>query len=764
MPTPREAYTNSVQREGYSGVRHQAADFGAAGEILGRAAQGFGQQLGKVADDLGEIKERYDVAAVKQADAEDAIEIARIRATALTVKGMGAPAAVEESRVAIEKIRSTRLASMKSSRQQGLYSDIFNQRKAATETDFVTHSITQLDVAERGSALARAESSMTLAMDNYNTPEFDKNMDAALKEYAVGHRNESADEINLGQRKVASAIHRGVIETLITDPAKLDEAEERLIKFAKYISHDDERALRKQLNPLLDEQEGDTDFGMVLAGGAPPADGQADADAPTPAVPRQQGEPVKNVFSHVVGGATGGAIRSGYGRRGAPVAGASTFHGGVDIPAPPGSPIRPPMSGKVLGKPWFDDKGGYQIRVQHTNGMITGYAHMRSASVLKEGDTVDSTTTLGGVGSTGKSTGNHLHFTVRDAAGNKVDPEKISWKEAALAPPAKGGSRLPRYEGDRNELPELLDRVHAVATANNWSAKRYERAITRARQHAGVNEQVYNAQYEDLKDGVWGKIADLDGGDGLTSVAQLGGGFGELRGQDRLTVKNLIQTNIKRNAGGGEGEANSAYYAEVRLAAESDDPKIRGQFLGADFRADPSLTKAERLRLSLLQVDMRKAGDTTLATTHGKVNTFINKYAGAAQIATPKGTTSTDVERNNRRRAILFDTVNTELAAAQKDKGRTLNDDEIDGIVQRQTFNLVRVDAEGRKIAGGPKYLLDRTPKAAGTSDRLRDEDKDTGIGSMPQNTRNSIIRGLRSKGIAPTAENVLRVYLRGRS
>ena len=103
MPTPREAYTNSVQREGYSGVRHQAADFGAAGEILGRAAQGFGQQLGKVADDLGEIKERYDVAAVKQADAEDAIEIARIRATALTVKGMGAPAAVEESRVAMKR-------------------------------------------------------------------------------------------------------------------------------------------------------------------------------------------------------------------------------------------------------------------------------------------------------------------------------------------------------------------------------------------------------------------------------------------------------------------------------------------------------------------------------------------------------------------------------------------------------------------------------------------------------------------------------------
>lgn len=68
MPTPREAYTNSVERQGVSGARHRAADFGAAGEAIGRAVQGFGQDLGRVAGDVAKIEERDAELAAREAD------------------------------------------------------------------------------------------------------------------------------------------------------------------------------------------------------------------------------------------------------------------------------------------------------------------------------------------------------------------------------------------------------------------------------------------------------------------------------------------------------------------------------------------------------------------------------------------------------------------------------------------------------------------------------------------------------------------------
>ena len=118
-----------------------------------------------------------------------------------------------------------------------------------------------------------------------------------------------------------------------------------------------------------------------------------------------------------------GRITSKFGKRKAPIAGASTYHNGVDIAVPAGTEIKSPWDGTVL-QTYSNDAGGRQMIVTHTNGYRTGYAHLsafraRAGQQVKAGDTICLS------GNTGRSTGPHLHFTLTNPDGAKIDPETI---------------------------------------------------------------------------------------------------------------------------------------------------------------------------------------------------------------------------------------------------------------------------------------------------------------------------------------------------
>ncbi len=117
--------------------------------------------------------------------------------------------------------------------------------------------------------------------------------------------------------------------------------------------------------------------------------------------------------------AGGGRISSEYGFRSDPFTGQRRFHHGLDIAAPQGNPIRPVASGKVV---FSGRKGGYGnvVDVKHLDGTVTRYAHNRVNNV-KVGDAVTRDTVIGEVGSTGRSTGPHVHFEVRKR-GERIDP------------------------------------------------------------------------------------------------------------------------------------------------------------------------------------------------------------------------------------------------------------------------------------------------------------------------------------------------------
>ena len=114
-----------------------------------------------------------------------------------------------------------------------------------------------------------------------------------------------------------------------------------------------------------------------------------------------------------------GRISSVFGYRTHPVTGVRKLHSGLDIAAPSGTPLSAAAGGRVVLADWF---GGYGLTViiDHGGGVATLYAHQSRLSV-STGDTVSSGNTIGYVGSTGLSTGPHVHFEVR-TDGSSEDP------------------------------------------------------------------------------------------------------------------------------------------------------------------------------------------------------------------------------------------------------------------------------------------------------------------------------------------------------
>ncbi len=115
----------------------------------------------------------------------------------------------------------------------------------------------------------------------------------------------------------------------------------------------------------------------------------------------------------------GGVVSSGYGGRQDPIDAGYEWHSGVDIAADFGAPVYAAAAGTVEAAGWNGGYGRY-IRLNHGNGYSTAYGHM-SGLAVSAGQRVTKGEIIGFVGSTGYSTGPHLHYEVL-ADGQQVDP------------------------------------------------------------------------------------------------------------------------------------------------------------------------------------------------------------------------------------------------------------------------------------------------------------------------------------------------------
>ncbi|HWU61615.1 MAG TPA: M23 family metallopeptidase [Ensifer sp.] len=148
----------------------------------------------------------------------------------------------------------------------------------------------------------------------------------------------------------------------------------------------------------------------------------------------------------------GGIFKSGFGMRRHPILGYMRMHTGVDWAAPRGTPIIATGNGTVEKAGW--DRGGYgnQTIIRHANGYETSYNHQSAiAKDVVEGAKIHQGQVIGWIGTTGQSTGPHLHYEMI-VNGNKVDPLKIRLPDGK----SLSGDALAKFGAERKRIDALL--------------------------------------------------------------------------------------------------------------------------------------------------------------------------------------------------------------------------------------------------------------------------------------------------------------------
>jgi murein DD-endopeptidase MepM/ murein hydrolase activator NlpD len=149
-----------------------------------------------------------------------------------------------------------------------------------------------------------------------------------------------------------------------------------------------------------------------------------------------------------------GIMRSGFGARHHPLLRFTKMHTGVDWAAPMGTPIYAAGNGVIEKMGWEGGYGKY-VRLRHTNGYETAYGHMSAfARNLEEGKRVRQGQVIGYVGSTGLSTGAHLHYEIL-VNGRFLDPMRIRLPRGRVLE----GTLLTGFEQERDRLDKTMNRA-----------------------------------------------------------------------------------------------------------------------------------------------------------------------------------------------------------------------------------------------------------------------------------------------------------------
>ena len=147
----------------------------------------------------------------------------------------------------------------------------------------------------------------------------------------------------------------------------------------------------------------------------------------------------------------GGRLSSRYGKRRHPVLGYTRMHRGIDFAAPRGTPIMAAGDG-VIERAGRNGAYGKYVRIRHNARYKTAYGHLKStAKGIRRGKRVRQGQIIGTVGSTGRSTGPHLHYEVL-ASGRQVNPMRVKLPSGRKL----AGAELARFEATRTEITAAL--------------------------------------------------------------------------------------------------------------------------------------------------------------------------------------------------------------------------------------------------------------------------------------------------------------------
>ena len=157
-------------------------------------------------------------------------------------------------------------------------------------------------------------------------------------------------------------------------------------------------------------------------------------------------------------------ITSRFGKRRHPVLGYTRMHKGVDYGVPTGTPIWSVGEGRIL-RAGLNGGYGKFVEIKHANGWVSRYAHLSRIDV-KRGQKVKQKDIIGAVGSTGMSTGPHLHYELL-REGKHVNPQSQKFKRGKPL----SGEALERYRESVSRVSDRLDSLGVATSNSNVSEK-----------------------------------------------------------------------------------------------------------------------------------------------------------------------------------------------------------------------------------------------------------------------------------------------------
>ncbi|WP_082699862.1 M23 family metallopeptidase [Novosphingobium barchaimii] len=288
----------------------------------------------------------------------------------------------------------------------------------------VSAGTAQAALAGREAKVARAEHSVEQYRENIDTVAsnlarrqkfIEQMVDAHISELPEGDeaaQPQSTDETGLEAKKISAALPQA--GTLAGIEARQLALVERLTRYANDRSRTATDAIRKLgLNPRAMIASGRTAEGGPLLKLATASNGSIDPRFRRMGQSLARMDALESGLASIpqVSPAHVAYVSSSYGYRSDPFTGGAAFHAGLDFPGPMGSPIYAAAKGRVT---FVGQKSGYGncVEVTHGNGLMTRYGHL-SGFRAHVGQEVDAGALIAAMGSTGRSTGSHLHFEVR---------------------------------------------------------------------------------------------------------------------------------------------------------------------------------------------------------------------------------------------------------------------------------------------------------------------------------------------------------------
>ncbi len=643
------------------------------GGALGGFARGM-QQLGEAGMQFAQAQDRLleeqDEAGSKALDAE-AIPLIQKSLTEFTAL-QGEKASTEALAAARKRLLEQRDEFLKRAptpRMQRMLGDVLDQRLALAAGQMEAHSVKQIGVAWEMASVSRQTRSAEAAMAASDPVERRMHIDtgiAELRELAA-RKGLGDDVVKVETFKFASGIHRRVALDMV-DGDNVDGALAYLEANKGEISGDDEAQINRALRDPLERRQTTEDTAGILRA-------ETGTEAGASSSPH---DPLGGAGRMPVKGGEYGATRD-YGA-----------HNAVDIPAARGTPIKPERVGTARVS--SSAKGGNIVTIDYGDGTVDKYMHLDQVRV-KDGDRVTADTVVGTVGSTGRSSGPHLHWQ-RLVGGKAVNP-------------LEARSRGPQQEPQRHDLGKALAEVDRRADEGGWSPERRDRAKQAVEKMVAQDELLIRRREDEADRQAWDAIDALPNNQ-ITSIEQIPA---SIRSRMSSRARMQIEDEIARNTKPKEVEANGDAAITLKVLAARDEEAFKALDL-RQFRSQ--LTPGEFQSLAVDQARMRaKPADApTTANVRAEIDRTITFYGG--DIGLGKNVTDRKNEDGRRTYGRIQDSMRAYLERATEGGKRKPTDDDLKAAFDHATMEVIVRDRGDQVVRryeiDGPARLGIRVP------------------------------------------------------